>query len=134
MRGDPFAEACWSGAIARLDEILDERLKRLRELAAKMPESLALARSRAGAGPDSEPYAGQQAFLRAWPRIEERLAAPPPENTGARERDAFLKEWESISSGTAYADAVGATSPEARAAATAWLQSVVDLYSGDHRS
>jgi hypothetical protein len=133
MQADPFAEACRQGAIERLGEILEERLKRLKELAGKMPASLELARSREGIDVRVEPFAGQEAFLRAWPRIEERLAAPPPDGTGARERDLFLRQWECVDRDAGYPDAVRSLGSQARSAARSWLQQIVDLYQGDHR-
>ncbi len=132
MNGDPFSAACLKGALNRLDEILEERVKRLRELAGKMPRSLELARSQMGADLEAEPYAGQKKFIGAWPRIEAGLRAAPPETTGAQPRDIFLGEWERIDRGASYPEAVRRISPQARSAATTWLQSIVDLYSGGH--
>ncbi len=132
MDGDPFSAACRRGAVARLDEILQERVKRLEELAGKMPASLELARSHAGVDVRSEPYAGQEMFIHAWPRIEACLKAEPPDDAGAQPRGVFLEEWERIDKGANYTEAIRRISPKARSAATAWLQSIVDLYGGNH--
>jgi hypothetical protein len=133
MRKDAFSEACWHGAIQRTEEIIRERVHRLKELAEKMPASLEQAEKRTGADLDAEPYAGQRLFLKACHVIGLTLAAGPSDKIGAAEKELFLQEWERIDNNTSYPEAVRSLGPNARAAATGWLQQIVDSYCGDHR-
>jgi len=48
MNRDAWSLACYEGALQRLREAVEERLKRLGELAAKMPRSIELARQSGG--------------------------------------------------------------------------------------
>ncbi len=53
-----------------------------------------------------------------------RLAWAPDRGEG--QRCVFLVEWEEVSTGTGYLEAVASLSVEARAAGTSWLQAIVD--------
>jgi UDP-N-acetylglucosamine/UDP-N-acetylgalactosamine diphosphorylase len=126
MQGDPFSQACLAGAIARLKSVLEERIKRLGELAGKMPSSLEKARTEIGADPAAAPFAQQRAFADQWPKMEQRLESGPPPDIAARERDSFLAEWEDVEAKLSYPKAVALLSRGARSSGTAWLQAVVD--------
>jgi hypothetical protein len=124
MSNDAYARACWSGGVSRLDGGISERIKRLRELADKMPRSLEISRKR---GNLSNAFlVEQEALMRKWPEMEPQLEHGPAENTKAAERDLFLKEWNEIDPEITYLDAVARLNPQAREAGTAWLQGVVD--------
>ncbi|MBN2241898.1 MAG: UDP-N-acetylglucosamine pyrophosphorylase [Acidobacteria bacterium] len=124
MTLDPFGAACWNGALNRIGDGILERIKQLGALAGKMPRSLEIACSRAGFPPELRRQ--QEYFLKRWPELEQKLRRGTPENTGAKHRDAFLAEWESIDRGISYLEAVARIGPGARAAGSRWLQSVVD--------
>jgi UDP-N-acetylglucosamine/UDP-N-acetylgalactosamine diphosphorylase len=124
MSGDVFAQACWAGAVGRIEACIGERIRRLRELAQKMPRSLELIELD-GAAPSSLRNQ-QEEFLRRWPEMEQALACGPSEDLAVRERDLFLSEWNGIGPGTPYLEAVTRLSAESRAAGTAWLQAIVD--------
>jgi UDP-N-acetylglucosamine/UDP-N-acetylgalactosamine diphosphorylase len=126
MCATPFGEAVYVGAVGQLDAIIAERVKRLKELADKMPLSLAKARSALGGVLPAVPYAQQQALIGRWPEMEAHLLQGPAPDTGTALRDAFLAEWDKIGTGTTYLKAVGALGTETRAAGTAWLQAIVD--------
>ena len=123
---DLFGQACYAGALERLDEMVQERQKRLQELAGKMPASIQQALAKTGAELPPAVRDQQQSLSDRWPEIGSRLQAGPAPELGAADRDAFLKEWESIPSGTPHLQAVAALGPVARKAGTAWLQAVVD--------
>lgn len=126
MSSDAFSRACHAGALEKIEVGLEERLKRLRELAEKMP--LSIQRAKAATGEDLPPgiQAQQRTFANQWPKIELRLQEGPPPETGAANRDAFLKEWERIDVASGHIKAVGALGPSARQAGSAWLQGIVD--------
>ena len=120
MSSDPFSLACHAGALKRIEEALDERIKRMRELAGKMQYSIEHARE-----PDPSFRAQQQALMERWPEIEARLKAGPPRAAGTAARETFIKEWDQVN-GPDHLKAVNALSPAARRAGAAWLQEIVD--------
>jgi len=76
MRADPYDHAVHQGAISVLDMILNERIKRLEELAAKMPLSI----EQLGRKHDERSQAclrEQQKFMQAWPTMQARLTGAP---------------------------------------------------------
>ena len=123
MSKDPFSQACWEGARCRLDDVVDERIKRLGELAGKMARSIELAK--AGGGPAPAWLAGQERLAAQWPAMEEKLRKAPPDSLGARERDALLAGIRATAK-AAYLDAVRALMPEARRAGVSWLSAIVE--------
>jgi hypothetical protein len=126
MSADAFERACHAGALAQIEEGLKERLKRMKELADRMPLSLTSARAETGEELPPEIQAQQKALIDHWPIMETRLKTGPPSSLNAENRDAFLKEWERIRAGTGHTEAVRALSPSARKAGRAWLQAIVD--------
>ncbi len=116
MDGDPFNRACREGAVEVLNIILDERIKRLAEVAARMPASIA-ALERTGettSAPGTE-VANQRAFHDGWPALAEQLAAaraapPPPLPSGAQGD---------------YAAWIAGLTDDTRAAITDWLGGIV---------
>lgn len=122
MSLDQFAEACWRGAIGRIDSGVGERIKRLEELAEKLPRSLENETLR------PEHRRQQQTFVNRWPVMKGTLASGPTEEIGAAYRDAFLSEWNRIDEGAPYLTAVASLSPSARNAGSSWLQALVDSY------
>ena len=126
MTADAFGQACHAGALAQIDEVLKERLKRLKELADKMPSSIQRARAETGEELPSPVKGQQQGLIDRWPEIEARLKAGPASDVGAADRDVFLKEWEQIDAGSGHTKAVSVLSPTARNSGTVWLQAIVD--------
>jgi hypothetical protein len=123
---DAFSQACYTGALLRIEDGLRERVKRLKELTDKMP--LSLERSSSGICKDLPPdlRAKQQALVDRWPEMEARLQAGPPPDIGATKREVFLKEWEHTDTASGHCQALEDLSPSARSAGTAWLQEIVE--------
>lgn len=126
MGGDPFAAACREAALALIDGALDERIKRLGELAGRMDRSLELARSDPALALPPEQEAHQKAFRESWPGMAERLAAGPDETAGAADRERFLAAWEKADRTKGHTKAVAGLAAEIKRAGTGWLQAVVD--------
>jgi hypothetical protein len=101
-------------------------VKRLKELAGKMPSSLKRALAETGEELPPGIQAQQQALADRWPEIETRLKAGPPPGIGAANRDDFLREWERTEAASGHTNAVSAVTRSARKAGTAWLQEIVD--------
>jgi len=129
MTADPFSQACYDGALEQIDAVLDERIKRLKDLSERMVRSLELARVDRSLALPPALAAQQQALVDRWPEMEPRLRAEPAPETGSRDRDAFLSTWEQLGAGASYLEAVASLPPEAKKAGTAWLQAVVDSVS-----
>jgi hypothetical protein len=126
MSGDDYTMACHAGALAQIEAGLQERIKRLKELADKMPLSLQYAQEEAGEGLPPEIHAHQKALINRWPEIAVRLKEGPAASTGAAYRDSFLNEWEQTEHTSGHIHAIGSLSPDARKAGAAWLQEIVN--------
>jgi bifunctional UDP-N-acetylglucosamine pyrophosphorylase/glucosamine-1-phosphate N-acetyltransferase len=126
MSADAFRQACHGGALAQIDDVLKERVKRLKELAEKMPHSIARARAETGDDLPPQVRSQQQALSDRWPAMEARLKAGPQAEIGAAQRDIFLKEWEKTDAASGHGKAVSALDPAARKAGVAWLQEIVE--------
>ena len=126
--GDEWARACHEGAMGRLDSVLSERIRRLKELAGKMPRSLELARAGSRGAPP--PWcAEQEKLVKEWPAMEAALRKGPAESAGARERDRFLGEV-AVAKGSNCVETIRALGAPAKQAGTAWLQAMVDEVAG----
>ncbi|MDR0842683.1 MAG: UDP-N-acetylglucosamine pyrophosphorylase [Acidobacteriota bacterium] len=142
MTGEYFRKACHEGALGKIESGIDERVKRLKELAGKMPYSLECARSGNGTlSPDAATVrqaALQQALIDRWPELEERLRQGPDASVGAAAREEFLDAWEKVPSGLSHVEAVRALSSGVSDASgtsgarnvcetgVKWLQALVD--------
>jgi hypothetical protein len=125
MTDDVYEQACWVGALGRIESCIVERTKRLKELAGKLPHSLELAGKEKQFPADFRRQ--QENLARIWPEIESRIAQGAPDNAGAAERDQFLAEWHAVNSQISYLEAVARLTAPARSAATAWLQAQVEF-------
>jgi len=121
--GDDFARACHEGAMGQLNSVIAERIKRLKELAEKMPRSLEIARAESHGAP--APWsAEQERLVKEWPAMEAALKKGPADSVGAVDRDRFLSGVGTVK-GTNCLDTVRSLSPSAKQTGTAWLQAVV---------
>lgn len=126
LRGNPWAAACHAGALRQIDEILDERRKRLLEVVSRLPHSLELANS---AAPATLPPGLIELHRRLIAEGAERVARAcevEVETVGAAARDRFLAAWERNDFSAGYTKAIASLSPETRRAGTEWLQAIVD--------
>jgi hypothetical protein len=126
MTGHPSQEACHAGATAQLSLIFEERVFRLGEVVARMAKALAEAETEGRPSLGMAVVRSYERLIGLWPAMEARLRAGIPDSIGAREREAFLTEWQKIPPLTPYPEAVAALSAEGREAGSAWLQAVVD--------
>jgi hypothetical protein len=126
MSTDLFRQSCHDGALIQIENGLQERIKRFRELAEKMPCSLKNARSEIGAELPPEMRAQQQALIDRWPEMEARLKEGPGGAIGAANRDILLQEWAQTNTADGQIRAVNDLRPKSRKAGTAWLQEIVN--------
>lgn len=121
--GDEFSKACHEGALVQLDAVLKERIKRLKDLAGKMPLSLELARAEAS-GALAPWQMEQEKLVAQWPAMEAALKKGVAESVGAADRDRFLEGLQA-GKGSGYVDAIRALGAPAKQAGTAWLEAIV---------
>ncbi len=126
MSADMYRKECHAGALNQIEFGLKERVRRLGQLADKMPHSLKHARARTGDDQPPEISVQQRALIDKWPEIEARLKDGLPAAIGTMERDNFLKAWEQIDAASGHINAVNALTPSARKAGVSWLQNIVD--------
>jgi UDP-N-acetylglucosamine/UDP-N-acetylgalactosamine diphosphorylase len=117
--GDALRRHLFEGALRRLDGMVAERIKRLDELAARLP---------AGDGGPSQ-HTFNSVLRGRWPALLGELQAKVGKDQFPAARDNFLAKC-SMDGATDYLAAVGSLHAEARAAATAWLQAEVDAIAG----
>jgi UDP-N-acetylglucosamine/UDP-N-acetylgalactosamine diphosphorylase len=125
MLGSLHSEACHKGAVGQIKAMIEERVKRLAELAEKMPNSIEVAK-RKSRGKMGKAHTEQRKFMEEWPELAPALTAGPRKMAASRDKDSFLVEMEKVRPGRTYLEAVASLGPEARAAGTAWLESVVN--------
>ena len=119
----PYRAACRLAALDVLASIEAERVKRLSQVAEKLPGSIERLR-RAGSGVAAE-LALQERFLAGWPAVRERLAVPADrgdEEVVWERLSAAAGETSSASGHVAFVQAAPAPF---RSAVTEWLDGVV---------
>ncbi len=123
MNRDIYDAACHAGALAQLETILKERIKRMGELAEKLPASIEILKR--DAAKNARALAQQTSFHAAWPVIKERLSKLEAPAAGEGDRERLLAAIESAGERD-YIKCVRALPAEAKAAGTRWLQGIVD--------
>lgn len=113
MLSDPWREACCVGARRCLNEILDERVSRLDELAKKVARSLALNLPNPAEGE-------HRAFVTAWPAMKEALGVLLAER-GAREVPEAVAALIDALPKEEYLTAVQSLQPDEATLLSAWL-------------
>ena len=123
MRADPFQAACHAGALKRLNEILAERLRRMEELAGKMPASIKLnGADPAGDLSGNQRLLQQKRFYECWPEMRGHIQTITKRNWApARILQAELTD----KSGQDYLETIRALSPAARTVARTELNKIV---------
>jgi UDP-N-acetylglucosamine/UDP-N-acetylgalactosamine diphosphorylase len=126
MCRDPFSGFLLEGARKVLETILEERIRRLSELASKLEHSVERLKEENAREDRSREIQIQQSFIDGWPAMETAIREDLGAEKASENRDAFLSTWEKASSGAGYLEAIAGLEPEARRQATGWLQSLVD--------
>lgn len=114
----PYDQACLRGARKQLAAMVRERIGRLEELKDHLSAALRSRRT-----DTREKHGLARTFTERWPERAAGLARGP--DPAGPERDAFLTHVAGLRAGTPYLEAVHGLPPAARAAGTAWLESIV---------
>jgi len=112
----------YEGALENIASAKKERVKRLRDMAGKMPASLELT------SPDTAAAVQKREFMERIGEVTDLLLGEPAANAGAEQREGFLRTLEDHRqrSGGGYIEVIRSLPPEASGTGTAWLQKVVD--------
>ncbi len=128
MQADMFSKACLDRALSVFDIILEERIKRLNELAEKMPNSVELNRS-------LEPELAekfrkeQEAFMKRWAKIRTIIRKLLYDNENSRV-PALLATAIGQAKNQTYSAFIKTLNAETKAETTKWLQKMVEHISG----
>jgi len=120
---DIYAQACLEGARWQIAAMVDERIKRLTQLAGKVAASLEISGGSGNANTAGHHH--QRLFVERWPDVAGRLVLPTSDDDGEAARGTFLDAVRQAAGGT-YVDTIQALSSDARKQGTAWLQSISD--------
>jgi UDP-N-acetylglucosamine/UDP-N-acetylgalactosamine diphosphorylase len=125
LEGGP---ALYEGALEVLDGAVEERLERLRALAANMEGSIAIAEKVLTDRTKAALLKHKREFLQNWPEAEKRLAGLADNSIGEIGRNLFLDRIdERLQNGAGDPIAfIQALDRESADAGSAWLQSIVD--------
>jgi len=128
MAGDPMTRALLEGAVDKLDKAISERIKRLGEVADKMPLSIEVYKSLSNGPGQSHVLKSQQEFFEKWEMMETVFRKCLTFEGEASQKEVFLKIIENAArkNGRDYLGVIkGLTEAEA-SAGTAWLQGLVE--------
>ena len=116
---EPWQRHCHAGALARLTEMFDERMKRIDQFAEKVVP----------AKPDAALHSSHRTFIAAWPGLREALRAQIAARATSKlpaQVHAILTRTSSGKEGADYLEWVHALAPADRQCLTAWLQGEVN--------
>jgi bifunctional UDP-N-acetylglucosamine pyrophosphorylase / glucosamine-1-phosphate N-acetyltransferase len=128
LKAQEGGAALYEGALEVLDAALEERISRLRALAAKMEESIAMAEKVLQDRTKEMHLRHKRELLQNWPEAEKRLLGLADDSIGEGGRGLFMNRIdERLSKGAGdYIEFIRALDRESADAGSAWLQSVVD--------
>ena len=128
MRGNSMGEMLYEGLLDKLDMALNERIKRLKALSDKMPESVKRYRSVMKGKASEELLRQKQEFFDRWEQVE-AVFADSRENPGDPScREPFLEQIErgTREKGSDYVGVIQGLNAAWSAEGTRWLQGIVD--------
>lgn len=125
LAAQPLGEFIYEGALDKLKSAREERSKRLKAMAGKMPAALALPGGRPQG--DAE-RARKQELLERIEALTAVFTAGVPEAVGGAARDGFLKilAKNGMKAGDSYLATIQSLTPAEAQEGTAWLQAVTD--------
>jgi len=125
---DPLGLALYEGALEKIEMVLSERIKRLGEIAERMPESIEIyGRVMKDRAPQNQ-LALRREFFERWPDIEKFLTDDAHTTGNPELRDEFLGHTRSMlhEVGKDYLRVVQGLGDHASRKGTEWLQGIVD--------
>lgn len=119
------------GAVEKIESAINERIKQLKKVAEKMPESIEVQKSLSD-NPPERTIMIKREFAEKWPEIEDIFLSCFEEKGSAQERDDFLKiTGNAISQmGKYYITVVKGLKKADSKKATEWLQGIIEKVNG----
>ncbi len=123
-----FPEALFTGLNNTLEKSINERIKRLHELADKMPNSKKEYKMTAKDKASEKLIKQKNELFTMWPRLEDSFRQNLNYKGEPAAKDSFLQvvQTEIQKSGKHYIPVIKGLEPEDKAQGTAWLQGIVD--------
>jgi hypothetical protein len=122
MPNTPHTHACIDGAKTQIQHMIQERIKRLGQLA----EKLEIAQKTHPPKSDRA-IAQQQKFCSSWPSVGPQLQLPTQPLDSTATRDAFLAKLPGAPDAN-YTTTIQSLPPETRATGTRWLNQIVNPF------
>jgi hypothetical protein len=125
---DPLELALYEGALEKIEMVLAERAKRLRDLDERMPESIEIYRRVMKDRAPQNQLDLRREFFECWPDIEKFLTDDANKRGNPELRDQFLAHMRSAlrEVGKDYIRIVQGLGDHGSRKGTEWLQGVVD--------
>ena len=128
MRGDSMGEMLYEGVLDKLDMALNERIKRLKALSDKMPESVKRYRKVVKGQVDEKLLRQKQELFDKWQEVEAVFASGREAPGDHSCREPFLEQIERAvrEKGSDYVGVIQGLDDTWSAEGTRWLQGIVD--------
>ena len=124
--GDEMRRALIEGAILRIEEAVEERIRRLGEMVARLPASAAAIEAAAGTGASPRLIERKRELVGRWEEIKGVLASARDREGDASLRDLFTAAVSASRKEANYIQAVKGLEPRIRRIGTDWLRGIVD--------
>jgi UDP-N-acetylglucosamine/UDP-N-acetylgalactosamine diphosphorylase len=127
FRKDPVEETLLLGAVDKLEGNIQERVRRLGEIAHRMPRSIELLKEVSGESSSSPALQKSRAFMERWSEIEETFYSCMEMHGDISIRDSFLASLDRNAPAhlSNYLETIRGLPPQEAQKVTAWLQGVV---------
>ena len=127
LSNDDMEKALHGGAVEKLDSAINERLKRLGDVADRMQCALETPGD-AAEGPSDRTTSGKKEFFERWPEMEQAFRDFLTEEGDIPKRDRFLVILEKalVRDGKDYIRAIKGLTGEESEAGVSWLQGFID--------
>jgi len=128
MRGDSMGEMLYEAVLDKLDMALNERIKRLKALSDKMPESAKRYRKVVRGQVDEKLLRQKQELFDKWQEVEAEFASGREDPGDHSCREPFLEQIERAvrEKGSDYVGVIQGLDDTWSAEGTRWLQGIVD--------
>jgi len=125
---NPMGETLYEGALEKIEMVIRERIKRLKEVSYKMPQSIELYKNVMKGHVLKRQQQLRREFFEQWPKIEELFADSLKKGGNLEKRDEFLEilQQKIDEKGRDYLEVIKATENYRATIGTEWLQGLVD--------
>ena len=128
MNDGYMAKSLLEGALEKLDQAIQERLKRLGAVASRMPRSIDIYKEVTTGNANKALIQRKQEFSEKWPEMEHAFKDSLTWEGASSKKDRFLNTLEKASraKGDSYVDIIKGLDENEAMAGTIWLQDIVD--------